>query len=149
MCTGRWRTNRDELTDSEIVHWYNQRGEDSENRIKELKCDFAGERLPCGQFEANALYFHLCVTAYNLFVLFRHSLPPEWHTRRAPTLRWRPWRRRSARRRCPARRSSARALILDTSPAAGGRSTLPVSPDRPRQPARLCPNPAWERDERA
>ena len=82
-------TNRDELSDSESVHWYNQRGEDSENRIKELKCDFAGERLPCGQFEANALYFHLCVTAYNLFVLFRHSLPPEWHTRRAPTIRWR------------------------------------------------------------
>ena len=82
-------TNRDELTDSEIVHWYNQRGEDSENRIKELKCDFAGARLPCGQFEANALYFHLCVTAYNLFVLFRHSLPPEWHTRRAITVRWR------------------------------------------------------------
>lgn len=82
-------TNRDELTDSEIVHWYNQRGEDSENRIKELKCDFAGDRLPCGQFGANALYFHLCVTAYNLFVLFRHSLPPEWHTRRAITVRWR------------------------------------------------------------
>ena len=82
-------TNRDALTDSEIVHWYNQRGEDSENRIKELKLDFAGERLPCGQFEANALYFHLCVTAYNLFVLLRHSLPPEWHTRRAPTIRWR------------------------------------------------------------
>ncbi len=82
-------TNRDALTDSEIVHWYNQRGEDSENRIKELKSDFAGDRLPCGQFEANALYFHLCVTAYNLFVLFRHSLPPEWHTRRAITVRWR------------------------------------------------------------
>lgn len=82
-------TNRDTLTDSELVHWYNQRGEDSENRIKELKSDFAGERLPCGQFEANALYFHLCVTAYNLFVLLRHSLPPEWHTCRAPTLRWR------------------------------------------------------------
>ena len=49
---------------------------------KELKSDFAGDRLPCGQFEANALYFHLCVTACNLFVLFRHSLPPEWHTRR-------------------------------------------------------------------
>ena len=56
---------------------------------KELKSDFAGDRLPCGQFEANALYFHLCVTAYNLFVLFRHSLPPEWHTRRAITIRWR------------------------------------------------------------
>jgi hypothetical protein len=82
-------TNRDELSDSEIVHWYNQRGEDSENRIKALKSDFAGDRLPCGQFEANALYFHLCVTAYNLFVLFRHSLPPEWHTHRAITIRWR------------------------------------------------------------
>lgn len=82
-------TNRDNLTDSEIVHWYNQRGEDSENRIKELKLDFAGERLPCGQFAANALYFHLCVTAYNLFVLLRHSLPPEWHACRAPTCRWR------------------------------------------------------------
>ena len=82
-------TNRDALTDSEIVHWYNRRGEDSENRIKELKCDFAGERLPCGQLTANALYFHLCVTAYNLFVLLRHSLPPEWHTCRAPTFRWR------------------------------------------------------------
>ena len=80
-------TNRDDLTDSEIIHWYNRRGEDSENRIKELKSDFAGDRLPCGQFEANALYFHLCVTAYNLFVLFRHSLPPEWHTRRALTVR--------------------------------------------------------------
>ncbi len=71
------------------MHWYNQRGEDSENRIKELKSDFAGERLPCGQFDANALYFHLCVTAYNLLVLLRHSLPPEWHTCRAPTFRWR------------------------------------------------------------
>lgn len=45
--------------------------------------------MPCRQFEANALYFLLCVTAYNLFVLFRHSLPPEWHTRRAITVRWR------------------------------------------------------------
>ena len=96
-------TNRDALTDSEIVHWYNRRGEDSENRIKELKCDFAGARLPCGQFEANALYFHLCVTAYNLFVLFRHSLPPEWHTCRAPTIRWRLYAL-AAKVVCPARR---------------------------------------------
>ena len=82
-------THRDALTDSEIIHWYNRRGEDSENRIKELQSDFAGDRLPCGQFEANARYFHLCVTAYNLFVPLRHSLPPEWHTRRAITVRWR------------------------------------------------------------
>ena len=26
-------TNRDALSDSEVIHWYNQRGEHSENRI--------------------------------------------------------------------------------------------------------------------
>ena len=45
-------TNRDALSDSEVIHWYNQRGEHSENRIKELKCDFAGDRLPCSAFSS-------------------------------------------------------------------------------------------------
>ena len=79
-------TNRDELTDSELVHWYNQRGDDSENRIKELKLDFAGERLPCGQFEANALYFHLCLTAYNLFFVPSLITTPMAYL---PGVRWR------------------------------------------------------------
>ncbi|MFT5261179.1 MAG: hypothetical protein ACI810_002941 [Gammaproteobacteria bacterium] len=30
-------TNRDQLSNSQIIHWYHQRGENSENRIKELK----------------------------------------------------------------------------------------------------------------
>ena len=38
-------TNCDEKSDSQIIHWYNQRGEDSENRIKELKRDFGGDTL--------------------------------------------------------------------------------------------------------
>jgi hypothetical protein len=50
-------TNREGLGDSQIVHWYNQRAEDSENRIKELKLDFGGDTLPCSDFNANALYF--------------------------------------------------------------------------------------------
>jgi hypothetical protein len=33
--------------DSEIIHFYNQRGEDSENRIKELKNDFGARQMPC------------------------------------------------------------------------------------------------------
>ena len=53
-------TNRDALSDREVIHWYNQRGEHSENRIKELKCDFGGDRLPCGQFSANELYTLRC-----------------------------------------------------------------------------------------
>ncbi|CAC9510494.1 IS1380-Spn1, transposase, partial [uncultured Gammaproteobacteria bacterium] len=33
-------TNLETLSDSKVIHFYNQRGEDSENRIKELKNDF-------------------------------------------------------------------------------------------------------------
>ena len=82
-------TNRDELSDSEIVHWYNQRAEDSENRIKELKLDFGGDTLPCSDFNANALYFLISALSYNLFALMRQLLPKELAHHRAMTLRWR------------------------------------------------------------
>ncbi len=112
-------TNRDELSDSEIIHWYkvnwcvalregalgykvnwcvalregalgyNQRAEDSENRIKELKLDFGGDTLPCPDFNANALYFLISALSYNLFALMRQLLPEELAYPRAMTLRWR------------------------------------------------------------
>ena len=82
-------TNRDEMTDSEIVHWYNQRAEHSENRIKELKQDFGADRMPCRDFDANALYFALCALAYNLFALMRALLPACFESCRAKTIRWR------------------------------------------------------------
>ena len=52
---------------SYLVHFYNQRGESSENRIKELRSDFAAARLPCGDFHANAAWLMLSSMAYNLF----------------------------------------------------------------------------------
>ncbi len=82
-------TNRDGLSDSEIVQWYNQRAEDSENRIKELKLDFGGDTLPCSDFNANALYFLISALSYNLFALMRQLLPEELAHHRAMTLRWR------------------------------------------------------------
>ena len=82
-------TNQNGLSDSEIIHWYNQRGEDSENRIKELKLDFGGDTLPCSDFNANALYFLITALSYNLFALMRQLLPEELAHHRAPTLRWR------------------------------------------------------------
>lgn len=72
-----------------VVRWYNQRGECSENRIKELKIGFGMERMPCGQFEANAVFFRIGILAYNvgrLFVL--NTLAPAWHRRQVGTLRW-------------------------------------------------------------
>ena len=82
-------TNRESLSDSDIIHWYNQRGEDSENRIKELKLDFGGDTLPCSDFNANALYFHICALSYNLFALLRQLLPETLAHHRAITIRWR------------------------------------------------------------
>jgi len=82
-------TNREGLSDSQIIHWYNQRAEDSENRIKELKIDFGGDTLPCSDVNANALYFLIAALAYNLFALMRQLLPAELTHHRAMTLRWR------------------------------------------------------------
>ena len=82
-------TNRDNLTDSDIVHWYNQRAEDSENRIKELKLDFGGDTLPCSDFAANRLYFLTAALSYNLFALMRQLLPGDLASHRAMTIRWR------------------------------------------------------------
>ena len=81
-------TNIDAKTDLEIIDWYNQRGECSENRIKELKCDFGAEDLPCSDHQANSLYFFMCILAYNLFVLMRALAPTILRNYRAKRVRW-------------------------------------------------------------
>jgi hypothetical protein len=81
-------TNRHESAE-EVVKWYNQRGESSENRIKELKIGFGMERMPCGQFEANAVFFRIGVLAYNIGRLFiLRTLDESWHRHQVQTLRW-------------------------------------------------------------
>nr|WP_249360671.1 transposase [Bathymodiolus heckerae thiotrophic gill symbiont] len=82
-------TNLEGLTDSEIIHFYNQRGEDSENRIKKLKNDFGARQMPCSDFSANALYFDICSLSYNLFALMRQLLPLEFANKRAKYVRHR------------------------------------------------------------
>ena len=82
-------TNRDGLSDSDMVHWYNQRAEDNENRIKELKLDLGGETLPCSDFNANALYFLITALSYNVSALLRELLPAALSRHRITTIRWR------------------------------------------------------------
>ncbi|MBK7953899.1 MAG: IS1380 family transposase [Candidatus Accumulibacter sp.] len=65
-------SNRVESAADTLI-WYRQRGEVSENGIQELKIGFGMERMPCGQFKANAAFFRIGVLAHNLFVLFKHS----------------------------------------------------------------------------
>jgi hypothetical protein len=82
-------TNKIESSE-EVVTWYNQRGDRSENRIKELKIGFGMERMPCGQLEANAVFFRVGVLAYNIFRLFiLKILSTSWHRHQVQTVRWR------------------------------------------------------------
>lgn len=82
-------SNRVESAEATLV-WYRQRGEVSENGIKELKIGFGMERMPCGQFEANAAFFRIGVIAHNLFVLFKRSALGEgWQRHKVSTVRWR------------------------------------------------------------
>ena len=82
-------SNRAESAEDTLI-WYRQRGEVSENGIKELKIGFGMERMPCGQFKANAAFFRIGVIAHNLFVLFKHSvLGDSWQRHKVATVRWR------------------------------------------------------------
>lgn len=81
-------TNRVESAE-EVVKWYNQRGQCSENRIKKLKIGFGMERMPCGEFGANAVFFRIGGLAYNVGRLFVLSaLDMSWHRHQVQTLRW-------------------------------------------------------------
>jgi hypothetical protein len=84
-------TNRQEAA-SRVIWKHNQRGE-SENWHKELKVGFGMEQMPCGQFEANAVYFAIGVLAYNLAQLLkRQVLPAAYRTATVATLRWKVYR---------------------------------------------------------
>lgn len=81
-----WAEN--EKTASEVIQWHNQRGQ-AENFNKELKIGFGMERMPCGQTEANAVFFRIGVIAYNLFIGFRRlSCPLSWAKHTIATFRW-------------------------------------------------------------
>ena len=86
-------SNREESESASAVLWrHNQRGE-SENWHKELKLEFGMEQMPCGQQEANAVYFGIGVLAYNLsLVLKAKLLPREYRQASVATLRWKVYR---------------------------------------------------------
>jgi hypothetical protein len=84
-------TNREEPA-REVIWKHNDRGQ-SENWHKELKVGFGMEQMPCGEFEANAMYFAIGVLAYNLAQLLkRRVLPASYRTVTVATLRWKLYR---------------------------------------------------------
>jgi hypothetical protein len=83
--------NREEAARA-VIWKHNGRG-NSENWHKELKSGLGMEQMPCGQFEANAMYFAIGVLAYNLAQLLkRRVLPAGYRTATVATLRWKVYR---------------------------------------------------------
>ena len=75
-------------TCEEVVYFYNDRGQE-ENYNKEIKNGFSMRHMPCGQFEANAVWFRLGVMAYNLFIALKYlAFPPEWRQKTIKSMRW-------------------------------------------------------------
>lgn len=81
-------TNDNNLTPEEIVKLHRQRGETSENKIKELKNGFNMSYLPTSNFEANAFYFSIGTLAYNLFLLFKQILDKSLQKHTVKTIRY-------------------------------------------------------------
>lgn len=74
----------------QVLKWYNQRGDCSENSIKDLKIGFGMERMPCGQTNANAVFFRIGSLSYNIYRLFLFkTLDRSWHKCQVQTIRWR------------------------------------------------------------
>lgn len=64
-------SNRENEVAQATMEWYRKRGDASENRIKDLMIGFGREYMPCGTFEANAVFFAISVLTYNLYLGFR------------------------------------------------------------------------------
>jgi len=81
-------TNDNDLTPEEIIKLHRQRGETSENKIKELKNGFNMSYLPSSKLEANAFYFYIGTLAYNLFLLFKQILNSNLQKHTVKTIRY-------------------------------------------------------------
>lgn len=83
-------SNRENEDAQATMQWYSKRGDASENRIKDLKIGFGMESMPCGAFQANAVFFSIGVLTYNLYLGFRTAaLGQDWARSQIQTARWR------------------------------------------------------------
>ena len=55
------------MSETEVIEFYNARGNDSENSNKNLLNDFNVKRLPFSDFNLNTVYMNLAAVCNNLF----------------------------------------------------------------------------------
>lgn len=80
--------SKEEYDTEAIIKLHAGRGT-MERRIGELKHQLNLDRVPCGEFEANCLYFAVGLLAYNLLQMLKLlGLPEEYHNKSVRTLRY-------------------------------------------------------------
>lgn len=78
----------EEYDNHSVIKLHQGRGS-MEKTIGELKHQLNLDHLPCGQFDANCLYFTVGLLAYNLLQLLKLlGLPEEYHNKTVKTLRY-------------------------------------------------------------
>lgn len=75
--------------EAEEVVWRYQHRAYIENHIKEIKSGFGMERMPSGDFQANAVHFAIGMMTYNLFIAQKFlTLPERWKDKTIKSIRW-------------------------------------------------------------
>lgn len=78
-----------EVYDSQAIIELHQGRGIMEKKIGELKNQLNLDKVPCGQFDANCLYFTVGLLAYNLLQMLKYiGLPQEDHNKSVRTLRY-------------------------------------------------------------
>jgi hypothetical protein len=80
-------TNIEDMSAADVLGFHNKRGQ-AENLNKEVKTGFGLEKMPCGEFSANAVFFRIGIIAYNLFVGFKKLFSPSMMNHTVSTFRW-------------------------------------------------------------
>jgi len=88
LCYHVIATNNSEDSANKVVLSYNQRA-DMENPIKEVKSGFGMDKMPSGDFLANALYFAIGILVHNLFIAQKvFVFPSEFRKKTIESIRW-------------------------------------------------------------
>lgn len=75
-------------TAEQVVWRYNGRAQ-IENHIKEIKTGFGMDRMPSGDFLANAVHFAVGIMTYNLFIGQKLlTMPEPWSKKTIKSIRW-------------------------------------------------------------
>lgn len=78
----------DEYSSNQVILFHHRRGL-MERILGELKNQFNLDHMPCGQFEANALYFTIGILAYNILQFIKLTLlPDEYKKKSIRTIRY-------------------------------------------------------------